>query len=75
MWVVAASEKSEQRKRKKESKEGRSGNFWTQERKKERKKEKMEVVFEKMRIKKKKTTAPGLRAWSPTALLSGPERA
>ena len=73
MWVVAASEKSEQRKRKKESKEGRSGNFWTQERKKERKKEKMEVVFEKMRIKK--TTAPGLRAWSPTALLSGPERA
>ena len=71
MWVVAASEKSEQRKRKKESKEGRSGNFWTQE----RKKEKMEVVFEKMGMKKKKTTAPGLRAWSPTALLSGPERA
>ena len=24
---------------------------------------------------KAKTTAPGLRAWSPTALLSGPERA
>jgi len=27
------------------------------------------------KAKEKKTTAPGLRAWSPTALLSGPERA
>jgi hypothetical protein len=29
----------------------------------------------KKESKRSKTTAPGLRAWSPTALLSGPERA